>query len=106
MGDSTFNFFSPVVRETLSADLIERLITDILAVAESLTSEKFSRVSSFPKLIKLSSPAHEGNLFVAIEASKVPNQPDHNDARPEKGNFGDEGLGGEGRGQAGFSRQC
>ena len=34
-------FFS-VVRETLSEDLIGHLITDILEVAESLTSEKFS----------------------------------------------------------------
>ena len=98
-------FFS-LVRETLSADLIERLITDILAVAESLTCEKFSRFSSYSKLIKVSRPAHDGNLFAAVEASKVPNQPDHNDARPGKEKFGDEGLEGEGKGQTGFSRQC
>jgi hypothetical protein len=82
------------------------LITDILAVAESLTCEKFSRFSSYPKLIKVSRPAHDGNLFAAVEASKVPNQPDHNDARPEKENFGDGGLESAGKEQTGFSRQC
>jgi glutamate decarboxylase len=98
--------FSPEVRETLSEDLIERLITDILAATESLISEKFSHFSLYPKLIKLSPPAHDGSLFSAVEASKMSNQPDHNDARPEKENFGDGGLESEGKGQAGFSRQC
>ncbi|KIM42393.1 hypothetical protein M413DRAFT_133174 [Hebeloma cylindrosporum] len=87
LGAEAVEILRVVVRDTLSADLIERLITDILAVTESLTT-------------------HDGNLFAAVEASKVPNQHDHNDARPEKENFGDEGPENEGKGQAGFSRQC
>ena len=100
------NAFVLTVRETLSADLIERLIVDILAIAESLTSENFFRVSLYPKLIRLSLLAHDGNLFAVVEASKLPKQPVHNDARPEKGNFGDGGLETEGKEQVGFSRQC
>jgi len=78
-----------VVRETLSEDLIERLIVDILAVTESLTTQ-------------------EGNIFaaVAVTAAKGIQKPDHEEARPEKANFGDGASEAAPKEQAGFSRQC
>ena len=94
------------VRETLSEDLIERLIVDILAITESLTSENFSCAPLYPKLIRLSLPAPDGNLFATVEASKSLNQPDRSDARPEKGNFGGGGPETEAREQVGFWHHC
>ncbi|KAF8970200.1 glutamate decarboxylase [Flammula alnicola] len=76
-----------VVRETLSEDLIERFIIDILSITESLTTS-------------------DADLFAAVTATKVPNQPDHDDARPDKENFGDGHPGFEPKEQSGFSRQC
>jgi len=76
-----------VVRETLSEDLIERLIVDIISICESLTTQ-------------------EGNIFAAVTADKGVHKPDHDEARPEKANFGDENSEAEPKGQTGFSRQC
>jgi len=79
-----------VVRETLSEDLIERLIVDILSITESLTTE-------------------EGNIFAAVTAPKgvqAVHKPDHDEARPAKGNFGTENPEADPKEQAGFSRQC
>ncbi|KAL0575222.1 glutamate decarboxylase gad1 [Marasmius crinis-equi] len=71
-----------VVRETLSADLIEKLIVDILQITESLIDGG-------------------AEMLTATKASR--HQPDREHGRPDKDNFGGEG---ESAGQAGFSRQC
>jgi glutamate decarboxylase len=72
-----------VVRETLSEDLIERLIMDILGVTESLTNEP-------------------GSIMAAVGAAKTV-QPTGDYGRPEKENFhGDN----EEKGQVGYSKQC
>jgi glutamate decarboxylase len=77
-----------VVRETLSEDLLERLITDILSITESLQGA-------------------EGSIMAAVtEATDNAGHPDHDDARPEKTNFGDGQNDTEGKEQATFSRQC
>ncbi|KAF5318664.1 hypothetical protein D9619_010690 [Psilocybe cf. subviscida] len=77
-----------VVRETLSEDLLERLITDILSITESLQGS-------------------EGSIMAAVtQASDNAGHPDHDDARPEKNNFGDGQNEGDGKEQATFSRQC
>ncbi|EAU81406.1 glutamate decarboxylase [Coprinopsis cinerea okayama7 len=75
-----------VVRETLSEDLIERLIIDILEVTESTMNSKES--------------------FIAVSAaSQVRAHPDHDQARPELENFAD-GTTIGGPEQMGFSSQC
>ncbi|KAJ6491385.1 glutamate decarboxylase [Mycena vitilis] len=81
-GEADTQILRVVVRETLSEDLVERLIVDILEVAESLM---------------------DSNATVML--TKGRHQPDKEHGRPEKGNFGG---GGEevGEGQSGFSRQC
>ncbi|KAF5336532.1 hypothetical protein D9611_006541 [Ephemerocybe angulata] len=73
-----------VVRETLSEDLMERLIIDILSIAESLMGpdHAFSGGEAAPKGIT---------------------HPDHGHARPEKENFDGEE---EKKEQVGFSSQC
>ncbi|TEB31857.1 glutamate decarboxylase [Coprinellus micaceus] len=73
-----------VVRETLSEDLMERLIIDILGVTEALAgpNHAFSGDAGQPKGIT---------------------HPDHDHARPVKDNF--DGLG-EALEQLGFSSQC
>jgi len=73
-----------VVRETLSEDLIERLIADIVDVTESMMSEAGSQL-----LLTSKSSIH---------------QPDREHGRPEKANFGESA--GETQGQAGYARQC
>jgi len=81
------------VRETLSEDLIERLIVDIISITESLTTK-------------------EGNIFAAATEAIGTNiaggvsKPDHNEARPDKENFGDGTSATKPQEQAGFSRQC
>ncbi|TFK22155.1 glutamate decarboxylase [Coprinopsis marcescibilis] len=77
-----------VVRETLSEDLIERLITDILEITESLMDPN--------------------NVLSGVAAaSQTMNQPDHDHARPVKANFGNgTDRGAEPAEQAGFARQC
>nr|AYU58580.1 glutamic acid decarboxylase 1 [Psilocybe cubensis] len=86
LGAENIEILRIVVRETLSEDLIERLIVDIVAVTESLTTE-------------------EGNVFAGITASGAVVKPDLDEARPDSSNFNDSGDG-EAQGQTGYSRQC
>ncbi|KDR72645.1 hypothetical protein GALMADRAFT_252808 [Galerina marginata CBS 339.88] len=88
LGAEEVEILRVVVRETLSEDLIERLIVDIIAITESLTTE-------------------EGNVFAATTSSAAGiHKPDNNEARPEKENFGNENAEAEPKEQVGFSRQC
>ncbi|CAA7268399.1 unnamed protein product [Cyclocybe aegerita] len=87
MGAQDVEILRIVVRETLSEDLIERLIIDILEIAETLTTE-------------------EGNLFAAVNAAKGVHQPDHDHGRPDAENFGDGNPEVEAKEQIGYSRQC
>jgi glutamate decarboxylase len=90
LGAEEVEMLRVVVRETLSEDLIERLIVDILSITESLTTE-------------------EGKIFAAGTAPKGVqgvHKPDHDEARPEKANFGTENSEAEAKEQTGFSRQC
>ncbi|KAF5380761.1 hypothetical protein D9757_007086 [Collybiopsis confluens] len=73
-----------VVRETLSEDLIERLIADIVDTTESMMSEAGSQL-----LLATSGSVH---------------QPDREHGRPDKANFGESA--GEAQGQTGYARQC
>ena len=45
-------------------------------------------------------------MAAVTEASDSSSRPDHDDARPEKNNFGDGQNDTEGKEQATFSRQC
>jgi glutamate decarboxylase len=75
-----------VVRETLSEDLIERLIIDILEIAHSLTKDGAALMAAVN----------------VVNGSGI-HQPDHEHGRPDKGNFnGDE----DAKSQHGFARQC
>ncbi|TFK41706.1 glutamate decarboxylase [Crucibulum laeve] len=74
-----------VVRETLTEDLTERLIVDILEVTESLMGSE--------------------NALSVQASSKGMHQPDQEHGRPDKDNFGDGQLEG-GKKQEGFARQC
>ncbi|KAL9709965.1 glutamate decarboxylase gad1 [Leucoagaricus gongylophorus] len=74
-----------VVRETLTEDLIERLVVDLLEITESLQGE-------------------EGTMM-AITAKTVVHHPDHEHGRPDKSNFGDAENSGKAQ-QSGFSRHC
>ncbi|KAF5349192.1 hypothetical protein D9756_009372 [Leucocoprinus leucothites] len=74
-----------VVRETLTEDLIERLIVDLLEITESLQGA-------------------EGTMMATVSNS-VLHQPDKEHGRPDKDNFGDADQPG-GAQQSGFSRQC
>jgi len=84
-GSEDVEILRVVVRETLSEDLLERLIIDLLDTAATLAS-------------------HQHPLAV-IAVPAVISHPDHGHARPEKENFSDGGNG-EGPQQSGFSRQC
>ncbi|KAJ8073474.1 glutamate decarboxylase gad1 [Marasmius tenuissimus] len=71
-----------VVRETLSADLIEKLVVDILQVTESMMGDG-------------------GQMFEATSPTR--HQQDMEHGRPDKDNFGGEN---EGAQQSGFARNC
>jgi len=75
-----------VVRETLSEDLIERFIIDILEITEQLTTT-------------------DGNLMLTSNSAHGLHHPDQEHGRPEKANFGDAQIEG-GQEQTGFARQC
>ncbi|KAK7451042.1 glutamate decarboxylase gad1 [Stygiomarasmius scandens] len=84
-GEENAEMLRVVVRETLSEDLTERLIADIIEVTESLMDESGAQM--------------------LITTSKVAvHQPDREHGRPDKDNFGPSAE--EGAGQAGYSRQC
>ncbi|KIL60323.1 hypothetical protein M378DRAFT_168204 [Amanita muscaria Koide BX008] len=72
-----------VVRESLSEDLIERLVTDLLEIVEGL--------------------ATPGNVLVTTGVSLNIHQPDREHGRPDKSNFGGAG---EEKEPVGFSRPC
>ncbi|KAF8345437.1 glutamate decarboxylase [Amanita rubescens] len=78
-----------VVRETLTQDLIERLVVDILEIAESLMVPD--------------------NILAATRQQPI-HQPDRDHGRPDVFNFGGQSGHGHGHGHkkkhAGFSRQC
>ncbi|KAF8877197.1 pyridoxal phosphate-dependent transferase [Infundibulicybe gibba] len=81
-----------VVRETLSEDLIERLIVDLLETTESL----------------MTSDGAAANMMAsttALDILKNRHQPDREHGRPNEDNFGDAETGTK-KEQAGFSRQC
>ncbi|TFK62232.1 glutamate decarboxylase [Pluteus cervinus] len=87
LGEEKTEILRVVVRETLTEDLTERLIFDILEIVEALM-------------------ASEG--LGSMMASTVPptaHQPDREHGRPDKSNFGDAEVEG-GQQQSGFSRQC
>ncbi|KAF8621774.1 hypothetical protein AX15_007510 [Amanita polypyramis BW_CC] len=73
-----------VVRETLSEDLIERLIVDILEITESLM------------------PSNNVLAVTSVPPQSI-HQPEREHGRPDKSNFGGDT---EGQEQVGFSRHC
>ncbi|KAJ3868004.1 glutamate decarboxylase [Lentinula novae-zelandiae] len=83
-GEKDTEMLRVVVRETLSEDLTERLIADIIDITESMMSESGSQI-----LLALSQTSH---------------QADREHGRPDKSNFGDTAE--DAQEQAGFSRQC
>ncbi|KAF4616663.1 hypothetical protein D9613_008482 [Agrocybe pediades] len=90
VGAESVEILRVVVRETLSEDLIERLIVDILEVTENLKSR-------------------DGEIFAAATAGggdSGVHKPGHEEARPDKENFGDAQSGSEPKEQVGYSRQC
>ena len=107
-----------IVRETLSEDLIERFIIDILEITEKLSSKSFKKNLISPLFIYLLSLnfcyylGTEGSIMLTSTTSKNPaegiHHPDKDHGRPEKVNFGGHGAenAGGGQEQSGFSRQC
>ncbi|KAJ6572001.1 pyridoxal phosphate-dependent transferase [Mycena capillaripes] len=91
-GEAETQILRVVVRETLSEDLCERLIVDILETTELLMGTSAYSRSTFADP---SSATHAVNVH----------QPDKEHGRPEKDNFGD-ATGEAAKGQAGFARQC
>ncbi|RDB27542.1 Glutamate decarboxylase [Hypsizygus marmoreus] len=83
-GEAEMELLRIVVRETLSEDLVERLIVDILEITESLMQSE-----GLNDMMAVTSGTH---------------QPDHEHGRPVKINFGDGAL--PGGKQSLFSRQC
>ncbi|KAJ7885108.1 glutamate decarboxylase [Mycena olivaceomarginata] len=83
-GEEDTQILRVVVRETLSEDLCERLIVDILEITEALM---------------------ESNNVVMLPKGTNVHQPDKEHGRPEKDNFGD-ATGEAAQGQSGFARQC
>lgn len=83
-GEKDTEILRIVVRETLSEDLIERLVADILEVTETIMDD--------------------GGARMLERTQKIIHQPDREHGRPVKENFG--GSEESGQGQAGFSRQC
>ncbi|KAJ7201678.1 glutamate decarboxylase [Mycena pura] len=84
-GEAETQILRVVVRETLSEDLIERLIVDILEITEGLM---------------------DSSSTVLLPKTGVSNRPDKEHGRPDKNNFGDGGAGEVGDAQSGFARQC
>lgn len=95
-----------LVRETLTEDLIERLVVDILEIAESLQGKHCGSVEPDLKSTRLTThrPGAEGAMMATM-SSQVLHQPDHDHGRPDKANFGDADQPG-GQRQVGFSSQC
>ncbi|KAJ3572243.1 hypothetical protein NP233_g3221 [Leucocoprinus birnbaumii] len=83
--DSGIDILRVVVRETLTEDLIERFIVDLLEITESLQGA-------------------EGSMM-AMVSNAAPHHPDHEHGRPDKANFADADKA-DGPSQSGFSRQC
>ncbi|KAF8799749.1 glutamate decarboxylase [Phlegmacium glaucopus] len=86
LGAEDVEILRVVVRETLSEDLIERFIIDILEITEQLTTT-------------------DGSLMLTSNSAQGIYHPDHEHGRPEKENFGEGNIEG-GQEQSGFSRQC
>ncbi|EEB94166.1 hypothetical protein MPER_07066, partial [Moniliophthora perniciosa FA553] len=82
-GEKDTEILRVVVRETLSEDLIERLVADILEVMETIMDD--------------------GGSKMLERTQKIIHQPDREHGRPVKENFGGSE---ESAGQAGFRRQC
>ncbi|KAF7430349.1 hypothetical protein PC9H_006054 [Pleurotus ostreatus] len=77
-----------VVRETLSEDLVERLVVDILEITESLMNSEGAAA-----------------MMEAATSSKGSHQPDAEHGRPDQTNFGSSDHA-EQQEQSTFSRQC
>ncbi|KAG9218226.1 hypothetical protein CCMSSC00406_0005907 [Pleurotus cornucopiae] len=77
-----------VVRETLSEDLVERLVVDILEITESLMNSEGAAA-----------------MMEAATSSKGSHQPDAEHGRPDQTNFGSSDNA-EQQEQSTFSRQC
>ncbi|KAF8157049.1 glutamate decarboxylase [Crassisporium funariophilum] len=113
LGAEDVEILRVVVRETLSEDLIERLIIDILEVTENLKGQCAKMIlfdqmgpltnNSISSCLSLTGSEH--SISAAVTAGKGMNQPDHDHARPDKENFGGDTQE-AGPEQAGFSRQC
>ncbi|KAF5364790.1 hypothetical protein D9758_009317 [Tetrapyrgos nigripes] len=94
-GEESTEMLRVVVRETLSEDLMEKLITDIVEVTESIME------------------GDGAQMMIASTKNSI-HQPEREHGRPDKDNFGssstasaEDGQGqGQGQGQAGYSRQC
>lgn len=93
------------MRETLSEDLVERLVVDILEITESLMStlhpKWFSTRSAYPPLDSEGAAA----MMEAATSSKGSHQPDAEHGRPDQTNFGSSDNA-EQQEQSTFSRQC
>ncbi|KAG7092113.1 hypothetical protein E1B28_008487 [Marasmius oreades] len=81
-GEEDTEILRVVVRETLSANLIEKLIADIIQTTESLIGD-------------------DGKMLQAVITAR--HQPDREHGRPDKENFGGDNKASP---QEGFSRQC
>ena len=91
------------MRETLSEDLMERLIIDILGIAESLMGAfKPFPLAPSSSLINAIGPDHAFSGAAATQPKGI-THPDHEHGRPDKDNF--DGVG-EALEQLAFSSQC
>lgn len=92
------------VRESVTVDLIERLIVDIIEITEGLdgTYLCFNLRVQWGWAYVFSGA--DGSMMATM-TKQVPHQPDHEHARPDKANFGDADVPG-GQQQSGFSSQC
>lgn len=91
------------VRESVTVDLIERLIVDIIEITEGLDGTYLASTYESSGWANVFSGA-EGSMMSTM-TKQVPHQPDHEHARPDKANFGDADVPG-GQQQSGFSSQC
>ncbi|KAG5219960.1 glutamate decarboxylase [Salix suchowensis] len=94
-----------VVRETLSEDLVERLVVDILEITESLMSAFHSTRLSTRSAYPPSGSAGAAAMMEAATSSKGSHQPDAEHGRPDQTNFGSSDNA-EQQEQSTFSRQC
>ncbi|TRM62343.1 pyridoxal phosphate-dependent transferase [Schizophyllum amplum] len=87
-GEEETEMLRVVMRESISEDLVERLVVDILECTEAFM-------------------APEGSQMMIASSAGGMHQPDMEHSRPKPDNFGGEAAEGtDGPAQAGYSRQC